>query len=1285
MQVLLNIIPGLPAIHSITKAHSTSQSSEVQLSELPNGMILMSHDGGLEMYDGWQWETILERQFGVESHLLNQNHIYLVGRNLFGRISLQDIGGDDIFEDLSDFFKEFGEDIRIKKMLLFESHTLFYSDDFLFALSEDDELVEILNYCPEPQLNALFIYDNEAYIHCDNNQIRRLRLIDGDFSTSTYGFFPSEISGITAIHPLAENVLLVVTETTYSIYEDGLITHHLPLPKGVQVTASTKTKNHIIVGTLGDGIFVFSNDGEKLWHLTESEVKPNRVVYTIKKDQSNSVWIACNQGINVITLENGHTYFDRRNGLPGIPSLMSESDDYYLLAIGTELWQIEKASGDLGLIQDVTHPILSMDSNGLNSIISSEKGLHLFEGGNLKVLSESHFEHIIPLGESYLGVNKNSWVEFEIRSGNFHVRHAGNLPGNKVTNLFLVENHIYGYLDDEFILIMQYHPENGPEVLSVISETLHPDEKIHGVFFDKGSVFVAGETTIYELKNSALTRDDFLTDELNASEISHASGSGFLIQDKVVRDKFRPVLIRDSLFLQIPHLVTSSDKSAFVLEANDGAVWFNQNNRLVRFDPTAQFIEDYPKPVLRNLLAYKENQRLIGPFDEINNISLPHNMNTVFKRFFTPGRGLYESVTYQTRLFGFNDEWSDWFDFPIRLYSNLPYGDYNLEIRASFGGFVSSEITTLAFSIQKPWYLKEIALAAYLIFIVILIFGTIRYRRYQQDAYLHKLEIEVNDRTKKLQDEKQRLSKQAEELNFINNQRTQFFNNISHEFRTPLTLIMAPLQRILDEGNLSTDDQNAMEVAFRNAQRLRSLTNQMLDITRVKKGISNFSPSRGDIKVDILMIARRFVFRAHQEGKEFGYRLPENDVIGNFESEKIDVILTNLISNAFKYTKTGDKVILTAGYTKNEQNENFLKIRVEDTGIGVPADQLEFIFDYYYQVEMNEMSYSEGTGVGLAYVKDLVEMHGGEVKVESRIGVFTGFEVTIPAFEYHADADFDKMLKKKIILFEEEVTSKTSDNIIPPKVDAAGTLLIVEDNADLQRYLTILFSDKYHVNVAGNGKQALKELEKYRPSLIISDVMMPEMDGWTFLNILKGNEDLKTIPVIMLTALTEIEDRLKALQTGVDDYISKPFDKNELLVRVENLIKNMEERSKYLKRAESEESSESTSTSELFNRIISIIEENMANHDFSSNDLAQALAMSERSMYQKVKAETGLTPVQLINQKRIEKSRQMLLKDRDKTVGEISFDCGLSSSNYFSRVFRKVTGTTPLEYRKSRI
>ena len=501
----------------------------------------------------------------------------------------------------------------------------------------------------------------------------------------------------------------------------------------------------------------------------------------------------------------------------------------------------------------------------------------------------------------------------------------------------------------------------------------------------------------------------------------------------------------------------------------------------------------------------------------------------------------------------------------------------------------------------------------------------------------------------------------------------QFFTNISHELRTPLTLIADPVNYIIHDDNLNTQQRSMLQIVQRNVLVLTQLVSEILDFRKVQSGKMELRLS--DFNLTENMRQWITLFSASAQKKHITISLDASDTIMlRADHDKIERICYNLLSNALKYTSEGGKISLKA-IKKDER----VIISVTDNGCGIASDELPYIFNRFYQAK----NAGRGTGIGLAIVKAFTELHHGEVSATSKLGKGSTFTINIPVKQ---EGEISELLTESV---EQVIESSNTqeipnqarhiDDLIQPYQTDKPEILIIDDNSDIRTYLRTVLSERYNVSEASDGKSGLELARRTVPDIVLSDIMMPVMDGLEFCEQLKTDKAISHIPVILLTARNLDEQRAEGYEHGADAYIAKPFSLRLLLSRIENLIESRKKLSQVLSKGveDDEIGNLSNETDKSFlKQLRKIIQENLANSDLSVEQIGDEIGLSRVQLYRKVKALTGYSPVEILRKARLTRARH-LLQTTERTVSEIAYAVGFSTPSYFSKCYKDEFGENP--------
>jgi signal transduction histidine kinase/DNA-binding response OmpR family regulator len=641
---------------------------------------------------------------------------------------------------------------------------------------------------------------------------------------------------------------------------------------------------------------------------------------------------------------------------------------------------------------------------------------------------------------------------------------------------------------------------------------------------------------------------------------------------------------------------------------------------------------------------------------------------------------------YAYKLEGKDKDWHYLGNQPELHISRLPAGEYNLLVKgADFRGNWTDEPVVIPIRAEEFFYKQA---WFYLLLAAPFLLIALAWARNKQ-LEARRLEQEVARRTRKIETDKEVIAQQAEELQQLDAAKTRFFTNISHELRTPVTLIKTPLENLLQKYSASfrSPVRGSLQVVLRNASKLGKLVEELLELSRLdaQKASLNEKP------VSLATFCRQLFssYASSAEMKQLRYTfdtdLPEGASY-LIDPNRLEKILDNLLSNALKFTPTDGTVLLRVRHLGEE-----LLFEVQDDGFGIPAADLPRIFDRFYQAQKQDATMSGGTGIGLALSRELALLMQGDITVSSEVGKGTLFQLRLPARLVEKEtvvAEPDFILEERVdrqVVAEQFNRSSNGEHSNQPR------LLIVEDNPDMQQLLHTLLADDYDCQIASNGAEAWKWLSTDDPAvkdidLMVSDVMMPEMDGYTLLEHVKAHPDWQQLPVIMLTARAAEEDKLQALRMGVDDYLLKPFSSNELEARVRNLIANYRVR-KSLRETKQDQlidivfehqpSAGQVWLGQLEEAAKLALDKRLK---LNVSYLANKMCLSERQFSRKLRTFSGLSPSEYIQEVKLQKARHLLENQSFTTVNEVAAECGYSSGSYLTKVFQERFGKTPSDY-----
>lgn len=627
--------------------------------------------------------------------------------------------------------------------------------------------------------------------------------------------------------------------------------------------------------------------------------------------------------------------------------------------------------------------------------------------------------------------------------------------------------------------------------------------------------------------------------------------------------------------------------------------------------------------------------------------------------------------SYTYKIEGLDKDWTAIEENSLRI-NALPYGKYILRIKGQgIKGEWSANELTISIIVTIPFYKKTEFIFACIFSLLLLLFYF--FYLYLQRLYKSKIRLKeaIKQRTQEIHRQKDEIERQAEKLKELNTFQSRWFTNIAHELRTPLTLILGPIREFLktQSGKLDTDIKS-IELAEKNSVGLLKLVNEILDISKLESNQLELRKTQVNLTSLITELTAHFNTYAVQKGIILKTSIPM-DVNLNIDKERIRKILMNLISNALKFTSPGGKVEIFVSL----ENKNTIEISVKDTGNGIPEKDVLHIFERYFQASDSERVDQGGTGIGLALSMELAKLHEGDLKVISKLNVGSTFTLSLPKTLVANMKRSGPIQPIKAHAVSPDILTKYTIG----RQSKKPLVLLVEDNPDMREYILSFMSDAYEVIEAVDGLEAMKYLKEMTPDLIISDIMMPRMDGITLAKKLRSDTCFKNIPFIMLTARDDEFDKITVLRIGIDDYLTKPFNTEELETRVSNLIRNNKER----KAASEVDSNEVIMPTFLDLQILNmkeVIIKQLENNSLTVNDLADSQNISLSTLKRSLKKTTGLSPGQFIREIKLQEARKFLETKQYFTVLEVVHAVGFENASHFTKLFSERFGKKPSEY-----
>lgn len=983
-----------------------------------------------------------------------------------------------------------------------------------------------------------------------------------------------------------------------------------------------KDEHGLWVGTSDGGLNLIGQDG--IYHITEDENIPTSiagsVVRAIVKDTINQrLWLATTRGLSLLELRD----FDPNN--PHFKVFHHDPKDNN--SINSDFIKDLALDGDNNL-WGATYGDgvfrLGLDANGKVHIT------HFKNDDNKPNSLVNNFTHCIRIDR-----NNDIWVGTQ--GGLSHFEFASATDNNPVINNYfrnpeltqpLSHNSVYDILFDKSdqIWLATRHGLNlflgSNEFKSWTAQDQFPNVVIYSIQDDNDNHLWLG------------TNDGLVSFNPDLEEFAHYSvADGIQSPEFDIHAKFK-------------------DKA--------GNIYMGGVAGLTYFNPKHLENIDVAPPLYFSKLRVKKNsansldnltQKVLRPMANDMHLTFDYNQFPFYLEFSTVDFRIQKNVSFAYKLSPNDEVWNLLTDNNIQ-FLNLNPGQYKLQVNGfSRGKKWNKEPLEMNFTINPPWWATW---WAYLVYFGIAFTAAYLFYKFSLSRKLAVAE-----------------SLKLKELDIL---KDRFYSNITHEFRTPLTVISGMADEL--EININKDPNKKINLIKKSSQSLLTLVNQMLDLSKLKAGKVSSNVLQGDIISFLKYLTESQQSLANLKNVGLQFYSEEKELIMDFDSYQLEQVLNNLIGNAVKFTNEYGSILIIAKKEKSSGSNREFEIHVKDNGIGISKEQLPHIFERYHQV--NPIHGNQGTGIGLALVKELMDLMNGKVYTESELNVGTTFFLKFPITH---SAPVAQPTKSK----EVETISRISDEIdkdIEETDYELPILLIIEDNPDVTYYLKTALEDTYRIVTSPNGKLGLENAYEILPDIIISDVMMPEMDGFEVCELLKKDDRTNHIPIILLTAKATSEDMLEGLSHGADAYLIKPFEKKELLLRMNKLMEIRKTLQAKYSAVETSEISAGVIENSFVKRFYKIIEEHITDDDFSIEDFADSLHLSRSQVHRKIKGLTGMSTSLYIRHIRLQKAKT-LLTSTDLTVSEIAYQTGFKTPVYFSKVFKESIGVSPSEARKT--
>ena len=1174
------------------------------------GVMVFANGDGILKYDGVAWEFhSLPNLSVVRSLAMDENgRVYVGAYNELGYLTADKQGNHEYVSLLSHLSPEQRVFDNIHKTYVLNGGVIFNTERSLL-IWDNDQFHEIL-WPERNDYKMSFLEDGILYVHIKSIglcvlQDRKFKLVNGgEF------FKDKKIRGVLPFND--ESKLILTSEHGLYLYTENAITPFKTevddyLKNSSVYCGSALPDGTYAIGTLQKGLLILDKKGVVKSFFNKANGLGSDQVYNFSLDQQGALWVTLNNGITRIEIQTPISHFMENSGLDGSVHAITRYDEYLYVGTSQGLYKLIPAElpdkpAHFKKIAELNFGVWGMAVADNSLLLSTDKGSFIFTDNKFRQLNnfpsspilQSRFDPDI----IYSGLSDGIAVLKKVKGQWIDVGKISGIEAETVELLETSKGDLWAstYSEGVFFAKFPLH-KAGKDYLNPAVKHFSEEE---GLPFGYTRVFSIGEKEVFWVKRNELPEQNYLFDEANSKFIEYTGFAGYLgLRDalaypisqetdstfwvKEVRSDVTNRFIANRKadgkfdFQNIDFSRLKDYKFRVLFEENDIA-WWGGHDGIVRLE-ISRFDEKPKGPFkayINKISLNNDSVLFIGTEAPLQNLTFPFRYNSFRFEYAASAYDAPQYNQYQYWLEGFDDDWSALTGETYKSYTRIPEGSYTFKVRGKNIYNEFSELASYTFNVSPPWYRHYIAYGLYLVALTTFIMGVVKWRSAQLEKANRALEEKIIERTTEVVDKNQQLEQLAEELETqatqlkeLDKMKSNFFANISHEFRTPLTLLLSPLERALSTENGWKTDRNVTEMMFRNAKRLQTLINQLLDLSKLESGQMKLFLSDGDIIQFVKVIVASFESLAQSKNIIFQYRISKTAYSCFYDSDKLEIILNNLLSNAFKFTPEGGKVDLVLDFDQKNKEE-YLKFTVSDTGKGIPETALPKIFDRFYQADASSSREFEGSGIGLSLTKELVTLMNGTISVQSKEGTGSIFILQIPAITApDKDFIFPKELNNSLILHDHQI--EVSENFRSKKTlqterednETLPLILLVEDNVDLNAYLTGILDKNFKIITAFNGRQGFEIALENIPDLILSDMMMPEMDGFELCTKIRSEETTSHIPFVLLTARAAIEDRLEGFELGADEYLTKPFNVNELHVRINNLLeqrRNLRER-----------------------------------------------------------------------------------------------------------------------------
>jgi signal transduction histidine kinase/DNA-binding response OmpR family regulator/ligand-binding sensor domain-containing protein len=1343
---------GFKYLNNFTPNDYNGQDQNWSILQDRRGIIYVGNQAGLLQYDGVSWRLIPIPNNVVHSMVIDEfETIFIGGESEIGFIT-PDSKGALQYHSLLEYLRERQKNFSsVRNTHATKEGVYFCSKKYLFLWNPRNQ--KIREWIPEEDFFlGSYTCGEKLFLHLGKNGL--MQMVNHAIVPVPGGeiFAKKEIA---AIIPYDSQTLLICTRLNGLYTFNGTRMKSFPTVKNKYLREKelihgiplVYSPGEFALATLQGGLVIIDSKGKlkeifnKDYGLQDNDVK---VVF---EDAQGNLWLGLNSGISKIDYQSPFSLYDDRARLPGRVLSVERHQGRLYAGTNSGLYSFSD-EGHFTAVLGIPGMCWSLVST-TDSLLAATTTYGVYQLGNekgtekrIKIIAKIIEEPSYVLQQSQILANrvwvgtakglislssknekgKRHWqIEPEFHNITDEIR---TIAEDKNKNLWL------GTLTKGVITfnLSENGTNNFPAVNHYYTSNGLPSGKIN-VYQALGHVVFATEKGLYRFDES---NKMFIPDDTFGREFANGSRGVFHITEDKNKSvwinsgsqNYQAILEQEQTFVlyKIPFPTSRRDHlNSIYPDPHGNIAWFACDDGLIQYDTTVKknshqnFHVLIRKVLFSGKLVYGGNNNSFNSQPRtLYHTSSYKSRNVQFEYAATFLEGEKE-IKYQCVLDGQDNRWSAWSLETKKEYVNLDTGSYTFRIRAqNIFGDLSRE-DAFQFKILPPWYRTWWASLLYVIGFFFLIFFAVKWRSRRLEQEKHRLEQIISERTKEIKVKSQQLEEQSLKLKELNQVKSRFFANISHEFRTPLTLIMSPLEQMLESCRDKTQ-KKSLTIMYRNSQRLLTLINQLLDLSRFDSGKMELQVSCQNIVPFLKGTVASFQIVARENQLKLMFHSEKDVILLYFDGPKMEEVMYNLLINAIKFTPAGGKISVTVTVDRDQQGQakkeaEFVYISVKDTGAGISQEHLAHIFDRFYQAEGLRGRDHKGTGIGLALTKEIVLLHQGKIDVHSQEGKETEFVIRLPMGHEHlspnqivsssetatGNGKCKEIESLHLISGSEEDDEKINHDISETEAmngtetkayedndhkHEKNVILVVEDDNDVREFIRSPLEPFYTVVEAKDGQEGIARAEEIIPDLIVSDIMMPGLDGYELCRRLKKDINTSHIPIILLTAKASEESIIKGLETGADDYITKPFNTKMLLTRIKNLIdlrRQLQLKIQRQKMLLPAEISISSPDEKFLKEFQDIIEKNLANSEFNVDILCKKLYMGRSTLFRKIQALTGETPHQFILSYRLERGAQ-LLREKYGNVTEVAMALGFSSPQYFARRFKEKFNQSPSSF-----